>query len=77
MGNFGGDFVSNRTIVTREFVARSFAQRREKMVRALFQFKLDVDSYNENGNPVEPIQVVFDFTEDMAELEALRVSKLQ
>jgi hypothetical protein len=30
-----------------------------------------VDSYNENANAGKPIQMVFDFTQDLAELEAL------
>jgi hypothetical protein len=32
--------------------------------------KVDVDSYNDAHPHAEPIQVVFDFTMDLAELEA-------
>jgi hypothetical protein len=30
-----------------------------------------VDSYNANRNPGGPIQMVFDFTQDLAEFEAM------
>jgi len=33
------------------------------------QLKNDVDSYNENRKPVSPMQMIFDFTDDLAELE--------
>lgn len=32
--------------------------------------KVDVDSYNDAHLDAEPIQIVFDFTMDLAELEA-------
>jgi hypothetical protein len=32
--------------------------------------KIDVDSYNDAHPGAEPIQIVFDFTMDLAELEA-------
>jgi hypothetical protein len=34
--------------------------------------RTDVDSYNDNQNTEEPIQLVLDFTDDMAEYEALK-----
>jgi hypothetical protein len=30
-----------------------------------------VDSYNDNTNPAGAIQMIFDFTQDLAELDAL------
>jgi hypothetical protein len=33
--------------------------------------KMDVDSYNENKSPGDPIQMIFDFTDDLAEMEAV------
>ena len=33
--------------------------------------KVDVDSYNDANPEAEPIQIVFDFTMDLAEIEAL------
>lgn len=34
------------------------------------QLKLDLDSYNENKNDGKPIPMIFDFTEDLAEIDA-------
>ena len=49
----------------------AFQQRRQQIVGDCKQLKTDVDSYNENGNPDEPIQLELNFTQDIAELEAL------
>jgi len=49
----------------------SFKQRRKQIVGDCRQLKADVDSYNENARPDRPIQMVLDFTNDVAELEAL------
>ena len=51
--------------------AANFARRREKIVKEAAQLKTDLDSYNANNNPGEDIEIVFDFTEDVVELEAL------
>ena len=50
---------------------RSFQQRRQGIVGDCRQLKADVDSYNQNQNSGEVIQLVLDFTSDMAEYEAL------
>ena len=55
---------------TKEHMARAFQQRRRQILGDCRQLKSDVDSYNENRRPDEPIQVIFDFTLDLAELEA-------
>lgn len=57
---------------SREHMATAFQQRRQLVFGECRQLKSDVDSYNENGRPVEPIQVSFNFSEDLAEAEALR-----
>lgn len=49
----------------------AFQQRRQQIVGDCRQLKTDVDSYNDNATPAKPIQMVFDFTQDLAELEAL------
>ena len=49
----------------------SFQQRRQQIVGDCHQLKLDVDSFNENQSPVQPIQLSFDFTLDMEEQIAL------
>jgi hypothetical protein len=60
----------------RRFLATAFQQRRQQIVGECGQLKTDVDSYNQNGNLGEAIQLVLDFTNDIAEIEALRISKL-
>ncbi len=50
----------------------AFQQRRQQIVGDCRQLKTDVDSYNENANSEQPIQMVFDFTDDLAELDALK-----
>lgn len=44
-------------------------QRRWGIVRDCAQLKKDVDSYNDNYNKSVPVQLVFDFREDLEELE--------
>jgi hypothetical protein len=56
---------------SREHMGIAFQQRRQQIVGDCKQLKADVDSYNENYNSGEAIQTVFDFTEDIEELEAL------
>lgn len=56
---------------TRKKMEISFQQRRQHIVGECRQLKTDLDSYNENLNPGEPIQMVFDFTYDLEEMEAL------
>lgn len=47
----------------------AFQQRRQHIVGECRQLKTDVDSYNQNINHEEPIQMVFDFTFDVEEME--------
>ena len=54
----------------RDFMTIAFQQRRQQVVGDCRQLKVDVDSYNQNKNPGEPIQIVFDFTLDVLEAEA-------
>ncbi|MCW2313608.1 hypothetical protein [Rhodoferax antarcticus] len=46
----------------------AFQQRRHQIVGDCRQLKMDVDSYNDNRLPVQPIQMIFDFTFDLEEL---------
>jgi len=55
---------------SREHMEIAFQQRRQQIVGDCKQLKADVDSYNENYNAGPAIQMVFDFTEDVEELEA-------
>ena len=56
---------------THDHMEMAFAHRRQQIVGDCRQLKVDIDSYNENYRPsVErPIQGVFDFTDDLAELD--------
>lgn len=44
-------------------------QRRQAIVMDCKQLKQDVDSYNENYNKSVPIKLLWDFTDDLADLE--------
>lgn len=55
----------------RKHMAVAFQQRRERIVGDCRQLKTDVDSYNDAHIEEEPIQLVFDFTRDLRELEGL------
>src|ERR1035438_1455734 len=46
---------------TRKHMQTAFQQRRQSIVGDCKQLKNDLDSYNENFNPAEPIQIVFNF----------------
>lgn len=55
----------------RKHMELAFRQRRGQILGECKQLKYDVDSYNENASPDNPIPMVFDFTYDLAEMEAL------
>lgn len=50
-----------------EFMAIASQQRRQQIVGDCRQLKTDVDSFNENHNPGDPIKMVYDFTHDVEE----------
>ncbi|MDD2325103.1 MAG: hypothetical protein PHW63_03715 [Alphaproteobacteria bacterium] len=54
----------------REHMKLSFQQRRRAIVGDCRQLKTDVDSYNDTNKEAEPIQIIFDFDMDLAEIEA-------
>lgn len=55
---------------SRSFMEKSIAQRRRSVVDDCFQMKMDVDHYNEANFTLQPLQVVLDFSEDVAERDA-------
>ncbi len=57
------------TEASRPEMQAAFQQRRRGIVMDCNQLKQDVDSYNENYNSSVPIQMVFDFTEDLKDIE--------
>ena len=59
-------------VASRDHMERSFQQRRQGIVGDCRQLKADVDSYNQNQNKGDTIQLVLDFTDDIAEYEALK-----
>lgn len=52
----------------------SFMQRRNRIVGDCRQLKADADGYNDAHPGMPPIQMIFDFTDDLAELEAGRAA---
>ena len=62
---------SDMRIATRDHMETAFQQRRQQIVGDCHQLKNDVDSYNDNINPSDPIQMIFDFRDDSAEIEVL------
>ncbi len=54
----------------RQHMRVAFQQRRQQVVGDCRQLKADVDSFNENRSADAPIQMIFDFTLDLEELEA-------
>jgi len=59
----------NLATAPREKMMRAFQQRRDQIVGDCRQLKNDVDSYNDAHPESEPVQLILDFTLDMAELE--------
>ena len=55
-----------------DVMQRALQQRRQQIVADNHQMKVDCDSYNENYNTGNPIQLVFDYTRDLEEIEAIR-----
>jgi hypothetical protein len=54
-------------LATRKHMETAFQQRRQSIVGDCKQLKNDLDSYNENFNTATPIQIIFDFTDDLEE----------
>jgi len=50
-------------------MAMAFAQRRKQILGDCHQLKTDVDSYNDNNRDNARIQMIFNFTEDLEEME--------
>jgi hypothetical protein len=49
----------------------AFQQRRQQIVMDCHQLKMDADSYNQNYNYGRPIQMIFDFRNDLEEMELI------
>jgi hypothetical protein len=55
----------------RPFMQIAVANRRNQILGECRQLKSDVESYNDRKCPEEPIQVEFDFSVDLEELQQL------
>ena len=55
---------------SRSFMEKSLGQRRRGVVNDCFNMKMDADHYNETNPTQLPLNFVYDFTEDISELEA-------
>ena len=53
----------------KKYMVAAFSGHRQQILGECHQLKTDVDSYNQNRNSTEPIQVIFDFTTDLEELD--------
>ncbi|WP_260599746.1 hypothetical protein [Sphingomonas endolithica] len=56
----------------RVFMEKSFSQRRKAIANDCYQVKQDVDHFNSARAAGRPIQMILDFTDDVAEMEAAR-----
>lgn len=54
----------------RSFMEKSIAQTRRAVADDCFQLKMDVDHFNDERGGDRPINLVLDFSEDVAEMEA-------
>lgn len=59
----------------REHMEIAFKQRRNQIVGDCHQLKTDAHSFNDNRSPQNPIPMLFDFTDDLAEIEAIEKNK--
>ena len=59
-------------LAPRSFVEKAFHQTRRQIASDCFQYKQNVDHFNFARGGENPIQLVLDFTDDVAELEAGR-----
>ena len=55
---------------TRDHMHMAFAQRRQSIVGDCLHLRIDVDVYNEKNASEQPIQMILDFTQDVAEVLA-------
>jgi hypothetical protein len=60
---------------THEHMTSAFAVRRNGVVGDLKQLKTDADWYNRCRDGHPPVQVVLDFTQDIAEIEAVSAKR--
>ncbi len=62
---------ADMALAPRDHMEKAFAQRRQQIVGDCIQLKADVDVYNDSHKDAAPIQLVLDFTDDVAEYQIL------
>ncbi len=55
---------------SRQHMQMAFAQRRQNIVGDCLHLRIDVDVFNDKNSSEPPIQLILDFTQDVAELLA-------
>ncbi len=60
-------FWASLGFASRQHMEKSFTQRRELIVSDCVQLKIDIDAYNELSATDDPVQLVLDFEDDVAE----------
>ncbi len=65
-------FWADMEMAPREHMLKAFQQRRQQVVGDCFSLRTDVDVYNDKHPDWEPIQLVLDFVDDVAEMQAAR-----
>lgn len=56
---------------SRGHMERSFSQRRKQIVGDCYHLKTDMDCYNSLNSTEVPMQMIFDFTKDIQEMQIL------
>ena len=54
----------------RSHMEKAFTQRREQVIGDCLQLQIDVDAYNAKNKSEPPIQLILDFSDDVAERRA-------
>jgi len=60
---------------SRQFMEKSFGQRRKQIVGDCLQLKTDVDVFNDKNPKEDPIQIVLNFADDVEEIQSLKQTK--
>jgi hypothetical protein len=65
---------SHIDVATPEFIEQSFARRRQAEANRCYQLYSDIVYWNEEKNPGRPVEVLFDFRDDIADRDHARNS---
>jgi len=61
-------------VATPGFMEQSFARRRQSIAAKAYQLHSDIIYWNDEKNPAAPLQMLFDFTDDIADRDHARES---